>query len=189
MRGLLHSAILLLTVIAATASMAAPNPQVLVKTDMGDFTVELYQDKAPVTVDNFLGYARKYFYDGLIFHRVVQDFVIQTGGYTFDLFKKETGEPIINESGNGLRNLRGTLGMARHANPDSATAQFYINLRDNDNLDPRRGQPGYTVFGRVISGMEVVEAIGDLEIEALDELTHLPLEPVRILSVREISSQ
>lgn len=179
-------AVVLALSLTATASLASPNPRVLIKTDAGDFTVELYQDKAPVTVANFLGYARKYFYDGLIFHRVVRNFVIQTGGYTFDLVKKDAGEPIINESPNGLENLEGTLAMARHEDPDSATSQFYINLGDNSNLDARQGKPGYTVFGKVTSGMEVVNAIANVEVEPLDELTHLPLEPVRILSIREI---
>src|SRR5690606_20370188 len=140
-------------VLAVTAQgIEATAPvQVNVKTDKGDFTIELYPDKAPETVANFLGYANRYFYDGLIFHRVVKDFVIQTGGYTFDLSTKETDDPVINESDNGLKNRRGTLAMARHADPNSATSQFYINVRDNSSLDASAGKPGYTVFGKVVA--------------------------------------
>jgi len=121
--------------------------QVVIKTDFGDFTAELYPDKAPATVENFLRYVRSYYYDGLVFHRVIRNFVIQTGGYTFDLFKKSpAGDAIVNESGNGLKNRRGTLAMARHADPDSARAQFFVNLSDNNNLDPKGDHPIYPFF-------------------------------------------
>ena len=141
----------------------------------------------PATVDNFLDHARNYFYDGLIFHRVVKGFVIQSGGHTFDLTAKEPGEAVINESANGLKNVRGSIAMARHADPDSARTQFFINLRDNGNLDPAGDKPGYTVFGRVTTGMEVVDAIGDVRVQSLGNFTHLPVIPVRILSIREIT--
>ena len=170
--------------LAQPAALADP-VSVRVKTDRGIFTLELDKDKAPATVANFLSYVHRYYYDGLIFHRVVQGFVIQSGGYTYDLFKKEPGEPVINESANGLRNLRGTIAMARNDDPDSATSQFYINLNDNPSLDFAAGKPGYTVFGKVIEGMEVVEAIGNAPVSAQGKLTHLPVEPVQILSIRE----
>jgi peptidyl-prolyl cis-trans isomerase A (cyclophilin A) len=165
------------------------NPRVLVKTDLGEFLVELFPQQAPATVASILEHANRFYYDGLIFHRVVRGFVIQTGAYTFDLFEKEPGEPIVNESANGLKNSRGTLAMARHSDPDSARSQFYINLRDNRNLDPDGDRPGYTVFGAVVEGMEVVDAIGKVRVRQFDEFKHLPVEPVRILSIREVDRQ
>jgi peptidyl-prolyl cis-trans isomerase A (cyclophilin A) len=163
----------------------AETVQVLMTTDKGNITLELYPDKAPATVANFLGYVRSNFYDGLIFHRVIKGFVIQSGGYTVDLVQKEPGAPVINEARNGLKNQRGTLAMARHADPDSATSQFFINLRHNDHLDKR---PGYAVFGRVIEGMKVADAIGKTRVTEKEDLTDLPLKPVRILSIREIKA-
>ena len=166
---------------------AEGSADLVVETDLGAFKVVLFEEKAPVTVANFLGYVRRYYYDGLIFHRVVDGFVIQSGGYTFDLHAKEPGEPIANESDNGLRNRRGTLAMARHDDPDSARAQFFINLADNSNLDPDGSKAGYTVFGEVVEGMDVVDAIGKVEVGKSGRHQHLPLEPVRILSIREIA--
>jgi len=172
----------------ATNSQGANKVKVLVKTDLGDFTAVLYPDKAPATVDNFLSYVRSYFYDGLVFHRVVHNFVIQTGGYTFDLSIKEpSGEPVANESSNGLKNRRGTLAMARFQDPDSAKAQFFINLGNNSNLDPVGDQAGYTVFGEVITGMDVIDRIGEGAVRRTPKFQHLPVELVRILSIREIS--
>lgn len=169
--------------LAATPVMAA-NPRVVIVTDMGEIRLELYADKAPQTVDNFLRYVNRYFYDGLLFHRVVKGFVIQSGGHTFDLSAKEADEPVVNESHNGLKNLRGTIAMARLADPDSARSQFYINLSDNANLDPTDDKPGYTVFGAVIEGMDVVDAIGEVPVHHLPRFQHLPVEPVQILKVR-----
>lgn len=160
---------------------------VLIKTDRGNITLELLPEEAPATVANFLSYVNRYYYDGLIFHRVVKGFVIQSGGYTFDLFQKETSEPVINESGNGLKNLRGTVAMARYSDPDSATSQFYINLSNNTNLDPANGKPGYTVFGRVIDGMEVVDEIGATPVTKRDKFSHVPQEAVQILSIRKLN--
>jgi len=178
--------------LAATALCLVPtlafadSVKVLMKTDRGPVTFELYPDKAPATVENFLSYVHRYYYDGLIFHRVVKGFVIQTGGYTFDLMKKEPAAPVKNESSNGLKNRRGTIAMARLRDPDSANSQFYINLGNNDNLDATGGKPGYTVFGKVTEGLEVVDAIGNLRTTSNGVLTQLPVEPVQILSIREI---
>jgi peptidyl-prolyl cis-trans isomerase A (cyclophilin A)/peptidyl-prolyl cis-trans isomerase B (cyclophilin B) len=149
----------------AKPAEAAPvvNPKVLIKTSMGDITAELYADKAPKSVENFLQYAKDGFYNGTIFHRVINNFMIQGGGFTADLRQKPTRPSIPNEAKNGLSNKRGTLAMARTPDPNSATAQFFINVVDNRNLDFKSDERaetwGYAVFGNVISGMEIVDQI------------------------------
>lgn len=135
------------------------NPKVLMKTDLGDMTIELFAKKAPVTVENFLAYIDQGFYDGTIFHRVIPGFVVQGGGFRFDFSKKETMKPIVNESSPELKNLVGTLSMARLPSPDSATSQFFINLVDNESLDIGKGSAGYAVFGKIVSGIEVLRKI------------------------------
>jgi cyclophilin family peptidyl-prolyl cis-trans isomerase len=143
-------------------SVASDNPQVIIQTSLGDITVELYPDKAPKTVANFLQYVDDGFYTNTIFHRVIDGFMIQGGGFTPQFERKPTRPPILNEADNGLTNVRGTIAMARTVDPQSATAQFYINVVDNPNLDFKDKTPGgwgYTVFGKVIKGMEVVDAI------------------------------
>jgi cyclophilin family peptidyl-prolyl cis-trans isomerase len=148
-----------------TAPADAKNPVVIITTSMGTLEVELFEDKSPITVKNFLGYVDDKFYDGTIFHRVMgkensrDDFMIQGGGFGEDHKEKKTKESIKNESTNGLSNKRGTLAMARTPDPNSATAQFFINVKDNDFLDAQPGQPGYAVFGRVIKGLDVVDKI------------------------------
>jgi cyclophilin family peptidyl-prolyl cis-trans isomerase len=136
-----------------------PYPRVAFITSMGDFVVQLDRERAPLSVTNFLHYVDTGFYAGALIHRVVPGFVIQGGGFTKTYAEKHTQPPIPNESGNGLSNLRGTIAMAREQAPHSATAQFYINLADNRKLDPRADRWGYAVFGKVISGMEVVDKI------------------------------
>ncbi len=145
---------------------AADNPTVRLTTNLGDIDIELYPDKAPVTVRNFLQLVDDGFYDGLVFHRVVANFVIQAGGYDANLNYREPPGTILNESKNGLPNRKGSIAMARLTDPDSASSQFFINTSHNPNLDATRGKPGYTVFGQVIAGMGVVA-----EIELVD--THL----------------
>jgi peptidyl-prolyl cis-trans isomerase A (cyclophilin A)/peptidyl-prolyl cis-trans isomerase B (cyclophilin B) len=160
-RHRLLTAILLL-LCSLSAGIAAANPQVEFKTNVGSFVVELYADKAPATVDNFLRYVNDGFYRGTMFHRVIPGFVVQGGGYTKDYQQKPTREPVKNEAGNGLKNVTATLAMARTSDPHSATSQFFINLKDNSFLDHRAPNPreyGYTVFGRVVKGMDVVEKI------------------------------
>jgi cyclophilin family peptidyl-prolyl cis-trans isomerase len=145
----------------------AANPVVVMETSMGTIKIELYPEKAPITVKNFLGYVDDKFYDDTIFHRVMgkentdkmEDFMIQGGGFTKDHKEKKTKEQIKNESNNGLSNKRGTIAMARLRQPDTASAQFYINVKDNDFLDGRDQPTGYTVFGKVIEGMDVVDKI------------------------------
>jgi peptidyl-prolyl cis-trans isomerase A (cyclophilin A)/peptidyl-prolyl cis-trans isomerase B (cyclophilin B) len=161
-RHRLLTAILLLLCSLSAGIAAAANPQVEFKTNVGSFVVELYADKAPATVDNFLRYVNDGFYRGTMFHRVIPGFVVQGGGYTKDYQQKPTREPVKNEAGNGLKNVTATLAMARTSDPHSATSQFFINLKDNSFLDHRAPNPreyGYTVFGRVVKGMDVVEKI------------------------------
>lgn len=143
-----------------SAAAKAAAPKVLLKTSMGNITVELYPDKAPKSVENFLTYAKSGFYDGTIFHRVIATFMIQGGGFTKDLHQKPTRASIVNESKNGLSNLQGTLAMARTQDPNSATAQFFINTVDNPRLNyTDDASPGYCVFGKVVSGLDVVAKI------------------------------
>ena len=137
-----------------------PNPQIRVVTTLGAFVMELDRDRAPLTVENFLTHTQAEFYNGTVFHRVVQGFVAQAGGYTADLQEKPAEGSVANESGNGLSNLRGTVGLARTNSPHSGNTGFYINLEDNLDLDPRPTRWGYTVFGTVIEGMEVIDEIG-----------------------------
>ncbi|WP_317929308.1 peptidylprolyl isomerase [Halioxenophilus sp. WMMB6] len=160
--------------------------QVELETDLGKIVIELYSDKAPVTTANFLKYVDSHFYDGTIFHRVIANFVVQGGGLRYDFTQKETNDPIVNESSNGLLNRRGTLSMARYSDPDSATSQFFINLKDNTNLDPKANKAGYTVFGEVIQGMAVVEAIVAEPQGLYRNYPNAPNAPVRILKAKRL---
>lgn len=164
---------------------AAANPQVAIRTSMGEIVVELYPDKAPKTVENFLQYVRDDHYSGTIFHRVIGNFMIQGGGFTADLKQKPTRAPIPLESRNGLKNERGAVAMARTSVPDSATAQFFINVVDNPRLDyPNPDGNGYAVFGRVIEGMDVVDAIRAVETTTSGGHQNVPVKPVLIKSAR-----
>lgn len=165
------------------------HPQVLIETNMGNIVVELYPDKAPKTVENFLRYVNEGFYDGTIFHRVIPNFMIQGGGYTPEMNKKITHAPIQNEADNGLRNRIGTIAMARTSDPYSATAQFFINVNNNTFLDFREKTPrayGYAVFGRVIKGMKVVNKIRQVRTGYKDGMKDVPVEPVIIIKARQI---
>ncbi len=156
---------LMLILALLSASAMAANPEVEVKTNMGNILIELYPDKAPKTVDNFLGYVKEGFYSGTIFHRVIKDFMIQGGGFTTGFREKATRPPIVNEAANGLQNIPGAVAMARTMDPNSATAQFFINVNDNRSLNYIDSSPeriGYCVFGRVVKGMDVVNKIADL---------------------------
>ena len=166
------------------------NPQVVIKTDMGDILVELYPKEAPVTVDNFVKLINDFHYDGLIFHRVIKGFMIQTGGLTFDLTPRESSRPsIVNESSNGLKNKRGTLSMARTADPDSAKGQFFINHKNNRSLDARDERAGYAVFGKVLEGMDVVDSIATVPTQSVSFYRDVPVQAIRILSARLLNPQ
>jgi cyclophilin family peptidyl-prolyl cis-trans isomerase len=151
---------LLTALLALLPVFAGAGTQVRVTTNLGAFTIELEDERAPLTVANFLRYVREGHYTGTIFHRVIPSFVVQGGGLTPDYASKKAGEPIPNEAGNGLVNLRGTVGLARTAAPHSGDAQFYVNLADNADLNPLPTRWGYAVFGRIVDGMDVVDRIG-----------------------------
>jgi cyclophilin family peptidyl-prolyl cis-trans isomerase len=171
----------------AEALKAAPgNPVAVIATNKGDITVELFKDRAPVSVANFLEYARAGFYAGTVFHRIERGFVIQGGGFTASLEEKPTRDPILNEATNGLRNVRGTLGVARRTQLRSATSQFYINVGNNSQLDHRGYTPsdfGYAVFGRVLSGMDVVDQIANTRTRRVGSFASFPVEPIVIIGV------
>jgi peptidyl-prolyl cis-trans isomerase B (cyclophilin B) len=162
------------------------HPQVVMETSLGKIRLELFADKAPLSVKNFLQYADDKFYDGLVFHRVIADFMIQAGGLGEDLKEKPGRAPIANEAGNGLSNARGTLAMARTSVPDSATSQFFINVKDNSNLDRAKSpdKVGYAVFGKVLDGMDVIDKIRLVKTGARGGHQDVPLEPVVIRTLR-----
>jgi cyclophilin family peptidyl-prolyl cis-trans isomerase len=165
---------------------APGNPVAVISTSLGDVTIELFRDQAPASVANFLSYAADGFYSGTIFHRVVTGFVVQGGGLTPDMVEKVTRPPIQNEATNGLRNIRGTVAMARKQALRSATSQFYFNVGSNRDLDHRGFSPpefGYAVFGRVLEGMEVVDRIAAVPTHAVGGMDDVPIEPVVITRV------
>ncbi len=167
----------------AQSASAAAHPQVLFKTSQGDFRVELYPEKAPKTVDNFLQYVKSGQYSGTIFHRVIRGFMIQGGGYTTSYVEKPTRAPIPLESKNGLKNAVGTIAMARTSDPDSATAQFFINTVDNAGLDyPNPDGNGYAVFGKVVQGMDVVKKIEATPTTTRGAMSDVPQQEIVIES-------
>jgi peptidyl-prolyl cis-trans isomerase B (cyclophilin B) len=163
-----------------------PTTTVLIKTNKGDITLKLDAEKAPVTVENFVAYAKDGFYNGTVFHRVIPGFMIQGGGFDKDFAQKKTKDPIKNEAANGLKNKRGTIAMARTSDPNSATAQFFINLVDNDFLNYTSATPqgyGYTVFGEVTDGMTVVDEIAKVKTANKNGHQNVPVDNVVIESV------
>lgn len=171
---------LLALLLTCQATLALANTQVVIDTNKGSFVIELFDDQAPLTVANFLSYVDSGFYNGTIFHRVIPDFVIQGGGFTAQLSKKETGKPVKNESSEERKNLRGTVAMARLSAPDSATSQFFINLVDNSSLDYRSFNVGYAVFGKVVQGMDVVDSIAYLPTGNTGMFRNVPIDAVEI---------
>ncbi len=170
-----------------SAANATALPRVEMVTSHGTLIIELAADKAPLTVANFLRYSDEYHYDGVIFHRVIANFMIQSGGFNYDLSERASAHPpVANESFNGLHNRRGTIAMARTSDPDSATAQFFINHRDNPALDARGERPGYTVFGRVVDGLEVVDRIATMATRRYGPFQDLPRTTVQINRVRRL---
>jgi peptidyl-prolyl cis-trans isomerase A (cyclophilin A) len=162
-------------------------PRVELETNKGRIVIELFKEEAPITVANFLRYVNDGFFDGTIFHRVEPGMVIQGGGFTAGMERKETRAPIINEAGNRLRNTRGTVGAARTMEMDSANSQFYINLVDNPGFNGDGVTGGYAVFGRVYEGMDVVDAIALVETGNAPPLTNVPVEPAVVLSARQVN--
>lgn len=169
------------------AAHADGNPRVRVETSMGKFVIELDAERAPLTVANFLEYVRSGFYAGTIFHRVIANFIAQTGGFDEKNVEKTARAGIPNESGNGLSNRRGTVGLARTADPHSGNAQFFVNLADNAGLDPQPSRWGYTVFGRVVEGMSVVDDIGAVATGEVGPFERdAPLKPVIVIRIEEV---
>lgn len=183
---------LVLSLSAVAANSPPANPQVEIRTNMGSFIVELYPENAPGTVQNFLQYVKEGHYDGTIFHRVIPGFMIQGGGFTRQFEEKRTHAPIKNEAGNGLRNGVGMLSMARTADPHSATSQFFINVAENPTLDFKAPTPegyGYTPFGKVIKGMDVVERITKVQTgPGKPPHADVPVKPVVIERMRLIEA-
>ncbi|MGZ4887432.1 MAG: peptidylprolyl isomerase [Candidatus Aminicenantales bacterium] len=176
----------------AIAQTPAAATKVLMKTSKGDITIELNASKAPVTVKNFLSYVKDKFFDGTTFHRVMANFMIQGGGITAEMHEKPAKPPIKNEAGNGLKNARGTIAMARTTDVDSATCQFFINLKDNGFLDHKDNSSegfGYCVFGKVVAGMDVVDAIAKVKTTTKRGNENVPVEPVTILSVEVLGGK
>ena len=178
------------TVIEESKQMDTGQKQVKLETSMGDIVIELNEEASPITVKNFLRYVEEDFYDGTIFHRVIPDFMVQVGGFTADMREKQTHQPIVNEARNGLKNDRGTIAMARTANPDSATSQFFINHKNNDFLNyAGQNKPGYTVFGKVVEGIDVVDAIAAVKTTRKGQYSDVPVEPVVIKSAKVVSGK
>ena len=179
--------ILSLLILAGSAIAEDINPKVVLDTSKGKIVLELYPDYAPETVKNFLNYVDAKFYDGMIFHRVIPNFMIQGGGFTTDMKRKTTQAPIKNEADKGLKNERGTISMARTGDPHSATAQFFINSKNNDFLNYRSKTQqgwGYAAFGKVIEGMKTVDAISAVKTKTLGGSRDVPAEPVVIQSAK-----
>ena len=182
LKHLLLSAGLLLS----TSLFAAENPHVVLTTSYGDIEIELNAEKAPISTQNFLGYVESGFYNGTQFHRVIPGFMIQGGGFTADMDKKDTQAAIKNEADNGLLNQRGSVAMARTGVVDSATSQFFINHKDNDFLNHGGRDFGYAVFGKVVRGMDVVDRIAKVRTGNRGMHQNVPVEPVLILSAKKL---
>ena len=168
---------------------ALAETQVTIETSKGSLILSLDEDKAPQTVENFLTYVDKQFYDGLIFHRVIPGFMVQGGGMTEAMQPKVTLSPIKNEANNGLKNQRGSIAMARTRDPHSATSQFFINTVDNDFLNYAPGNPGYAVFGKVVEGMEVIDAIEAVPTTSKNGYRDVPAEPIVINRITRVEPQ
>ena len=187
--------LLVLTLASGTvfaADNVAANPRVVLDTSQGKITLELLRKDAPLSVANFTEYAKSGFYNGTVFHRVIPNFMIQGGGFTADLAQKDTHGTLKNEANNGLRNLRGTVAMARRAEPDSATAQFFINLTENNFLDHQSETNagwGYAVFARVTAGMEVVDKIAATATTVVGPMSDVPAQAIVIKSVQLLDAQ
>ena len=186
---------LILILIVLSSSALAENPIVKLETSEGDITVVLFADKSPKTVENFLAHVDEGFYENTVFHRIIDNFMVQGGGFDVDLKQKKTERKVINESKNRLHNDRGTLAMARTSDPDSAGSQFFINQRNNPRLDWTPFKPGYTVFGEVITGMRIVDfmastptgnALGKTD-KGQMPLQNVPLDPIVLLRVTRVS--
>lgn len=190
-RGLMHASALLACLLGTSLALRAENPRVRLETTFGDIEIELYEKEAPITVENFLKYVKKGHYDGTIFHRIIPDFVVQGGGLDKDMKEKGTDPPIKNEATNGLKNEKMTLSMARTSIPDSATSQFYINLKHNRNLDRSQSIDGvgYCVFGKVVKGEDVVAKMATVRTTNRGRHQDVPVEPVQLIKATILESE
>jgi peptidyl-prolyl cis-trans isomerase A (cyclophilin A) len=173
-------------VVVATFAWAQPaqaaDPVVVLKTSLGEIDIQLDPKSAPISSANFLAYVKDKFYDGTIFHRIIPGFVVQGGGFTPDMTEKTTKPPIKNEATNGLKNLRGTISMARTNDPDSATSQFFLNLVDNGALDPGMNGAGYAVFGKITKGLDVLDKMAQVPTTTVGQYSDVPAKPVVLIS-------
>ena len=176
--------LILLSGMVISTTACKKHTRLVMKTSLGDIHMEMYDDKSPETVTNFLHYVDRKFYDGTIFHRVIENFMVQGGGLTIDLMEKETDPPISNEANNGLRNQRGTLAMARTQDINSATSQFFINVADNPSLNNGIQDFGYCVFGEVKKGMDVVDRISKVATRTEGKFQNFPVEKIVIYYMR-----
>lgn len=182
----LISTLLLLGLLSSFSYAEQNNPQIVMKTNLGNITLELFPEQAPETVKNFLNYVDGGFYEGTIFHRTIAGFMIQGGGFTVDMTRKDTQDAIKNESNNGLSNTQGTISMARTNHPHSATSQFFINTVNNRNLDARGNRFGYAVFGRVTEGMDLAIRISRSATEPKAGHRDVPRQPIIIEKVERL---
>ena len=169
-------------------NQAFANTDMQIKTNLGNINIELYDDKAPITVKNFKSYVNSQFYNGTIFHRVIPGFMIQTGGFDSKMQEKATQPSIRNEASNGLKNTRGTLAMARTNDPNSASSQFFINVANNDFLNKATGNPGYAVFGKVTQGLDIVDKIVNTPTATVGMYEDVPKQAVKIISIQTVNT-
>ncbi len=189
-RAIIYILIFFAAILSGVPAVSAENPRVELDTSKGKIVLELYPEKAPETVKNFLNYVAEKFYDGTIFHRVIPKFMIQGGGFTADMQHKPTGAPIKNEADKGLNNDRGTIAMARTGDPHSATAQFFINTANNDFLNHKSKTQqgwGYAAFGKVVAGMDTVDAISAVKTTTRGSYQDVPVEPVVIKTAKRLN--
>lgn len=172
------------TLMLTSMTTFAANTLLEMKTSLGTIEIELFNDQAPISTKNFESYVKSNFYKGTIFHRVIPGFMVQGGGLTVDMKEKPTTKSILNESNNGLKNIRGTLAMARTNDPNSAKSQFFINLVDNEFLNKSQRNAGYAVFGQVVKGMEIVDQIAKVPTHRYGAYTDVPKQPIKIISVK-----
>jgi cyclophilin family peptidyl-prolyl cis-trans isomerase len=186
MKSTFKSFTLIFLLLITSVCFSASKPQLIIETNYGNITIEVYPDKAPITVKNFLSYVEKGFYNQTIFHRVINGFMIQGGGFDKDMNQKETDAPVKNEASNGLKNEIYTIAMARTSIPDSATSQFFINVASNSSLDyPGQDGAGYCVFGKVVDGIKVVKKISKLSTTTKSGMGDVPIKKVTIKLIKK----
>lgn len=190
-RGVLSTIAVAVCFLSISIAARGENPRVLLETSMGEIEVELFEKEAPITVENFLKYVKKGHYDGTIFHRIIPDFVVQGGGLEENMKERKTDDPIRNEASNGLKNDKMTLSMARTRDPDSATSQFYINLKYNRGLDQKYCADGYgyCVFGKVVKGEDIVDKMAKVKTITLGRNDDVPAQPIKLIKATILNGE